>query len=163
MQKVKRTKLWLPNYVASSVLELKASELKRLGVTHLVFDIDETVVPKAYNELTEEYIAFLQGLEKQGFVILIGSNSKRDLGKIAQHLDTVVVRPTRSAFKPLKRYFKKVVAEAGVKPEKIAMIGDRVLNDIVGGNRAGLKTILVEPYARRQRWLDRLYLKQCFR
>lgn len=162
MKKTVRKSSLYPDYITSSVLKIKADELSAAGITHLVFDIDETVVPKRYNQLTPEYILFLQGLEKKGFKILIGSNTKRDLSEITQHLNTVVVRPGGLSFKPFKSYFKKVIKQAGVKPEHIAMVGDRILNDIVGGNRAGLTTILVEPYARRQTSFHHWYISRSF-
>lgn len=157
MRATKKNSLFLPNYIASSVLELKPEELKRLGITHLVFDIDETVVPKKYNQLTDEYIGFLQALEKKEFIILIGSNTRRDLGEITKHLSADIVPPSRTAFKPLKRYFKQVIETADVPPKQIAMVGDKLLNDVIGANRVGLTSILVEPYTRRMSWLHRWY------
>lgn len=162
MKKTKRQSIWYPNYIAASVLELKAIQLKQIGITHLIFDIDETVVPKAHNHLTEEYIQFLQGLEKQGFKILIGSNTRRDLTEITKHLDTVVVRPHHLSFKPFKHFFKKAVRIAGVDKKQVAMVGDRILNDVIGANNAGLTTILVEPYARQQTSFHRWYNRRAF-
>ena len=45
--------------------------------------------------------------------------------------------------KPEPYMFKVAVQKMGTKPEETAMIGDRLETDILGGQRAGLKTILV--------------------
>jgi 4-nitrophenyl phosphatase len=45
--------------------------------------------------------------------------------------------------KPKRLMFDIAVAKMGVEPEHTAMIGDRLETDILGGQRAGLKTILV--------------------
>ena len=152
---------WLfPDYVATSVLELRPEELKKIGITHLIFDVDETVVPKAHNHLTKEYARFLQALERHGFKILIGSNSRRDLSEITKHFDGILVRPHHFSFKPLKHFFKKAVRMANVDKSQVAMVGDRIVNDVIGANNAGLTTILVEPYARKQSLLHRWYIQR---
>jgi len=37
-----------------------------------------------------------------------------------------------------------VIKEIGIKPENIAIIGDRIFTDIIVGNRCNIKTILVK-------------------
>ena len=59
MKKTNLKSIFYPDYIAGSVLEIDVDELQRTGITHLVFDIDETVVPKNHNELTAEYIDLL--------------------------------------------------------------------------------------------------------
>lgn len=147
-----------PDYVSVSVLDLKTDELKNAGITHLALDIDETVVPKNHNQISKEYIHFLQLLEAQGFQLLIASNSRRNLSTIMQDIDAQLIVPSQTSFKPLKSYFSKVIEAAQTGSSHIAMIGDKIINDVVGANRAGLKTILVEPYARQQKFYNRLYL-----
>lgn len=165
MKKVEKSKtsILYPDYIAKTVLELKPKVLKSIGVEYLVFDIDETLVPNRKNNLTEEYAIFLKSLEKTGFKILIGSNSRRDFSNITKHLKLApVVKPGKFAFKPLKGYYARVINTAKVDSSKIAMIGDRVLNDVVGGNISGLTTILVEPYVQKRGWFYRYYLKRTY-
>jgi 4-nitrophenyl phosphatase len=46
--------------------------------------------------------------------------------------------------KPEPLMFQIALRQMGVQPAETAMIGDRLETDILGGQRAGLKTILVE-------------------
>ena len=39
------------------------------------------------------------------------------------------------------------------KPENIAVVGDQIFTDIVGGNRCKMFTILVEPIAEKEIWI----------
>ena len=55
------------------------------------------------------------------------------------------------------------ITMAGAQPVHIAMVGDRLLNDVVGANRAGLTTILVNPYARKQQFHHHYYLRRAVR
>ena len=47
--------------------------------------------------------------------------------------------------KPGTKTFFSVMEEVGVAPEQTAIIGDQIFTDTVGGNRAGVTTILVKP------------------
>ncbi len=160
MIKTNQKSILFPDFVAASVLELDPSTLKKVGITHLAFDADETVVPKNHNSLTDTYFNFLKKLEEDGFKLLIASNTKRDLSDITKYFQATLVPPSFFVFKPLKKYYKKVILAAKTDPRHIAMIGDKVLNDIIGANHAGLQTILVEPYTRRQKSYNRYYLSK---
>ncbi len=163
MKKVESRSILYPDYIAKSVLELKPKVLKDIGVKCLVFDIDETLVPSRKNQLTEEYSLFMKSLERSGFKIIIGSNSTRDFSNITKHFNSKVVKPGKFLFKPLKGYYSKVINSSGYKTEEIAMVGDRILNDIVGGNISKLTTILVEPYVQKRGLLHKHYIKRAYK
>ncbi len=160
MIKTNQTSIWYPRYIATSALDIAASELKLAGISHLALDIDETLVPRGHNKLADSYIAHLSQLENAGFQLLVVSNSRRDLQSIAQHFHAPIVRPTRGSFKPLPHYYQQVIAMAGTEPAHIAMVGDRLINDVIGGNLVGLVTIMVEPYARQQQIHHRWYFRR---
>ena len=163
MKKTNLKSIFYPDYIAASVLEISIEELQKINITHLVFDIDEPVVPKRHNKLTDEYIEFLQHLEEKEFILLIGSNTRRDLSEITQHIKSRVVKPSHLSFKPLKKYYQKIIDATGTTPDHIAMVGDKLLNDVIGANYAGLTSILVEPYARQQKIHHRVYFKRALR
>ena len=52
--------------------------------------------------------------------------------------------------------FKKVQKILQEKPENIAIVGDQIFTDIVGGNRCKMFTILVDPIAERDIWITLL-------
>lgn len=162
MKKVEKHSILYPDYIAKSVLELKPSDLKKIGVKYLVFDIDETLVPNRKNSITDEYAKFLRSLEKAGFKILIGSNSRRDFSNITKHFNTRVVKPGKFAFKPLKGYYSRIVDAAKVDAHEIAMVGDRILNDVIGGNISKFTTILVEPYIQKRGKIHKAYIKRTY-
>ncbi len=49
------------------------------------------------------------------------------------------------ALKPRSRGFDLAMSMMGSLPEKSVVIGDQLLTDVWGGNRAGMYTILVTP------------------
>ena len=49
------------------------------------------------------------------------------------------------SLKPLSHKYKKILRENNYKPSLVAAIGDQIVTDIYGGNKAGVITILVDP------------------
>ena len=80
---------------------------------------------------------------KKGDVLAtIYGNDEEKVKKVAQKLD---IPYKHFAMKPLKRGFKKIEKETQIKGENIAVVGDQIFTDVLGGNRSGMFTILVEP------------------
>jgi len=57
------------------------------------------------------------------------------------------------AKKPLKTGFKKVQEKLKEPAQNIAVVGDQIFTDIIGGNRCKMFTILVEPIAEKDIWI----------
>ena len=49
------------------------------------------------------------------------------------------------AAKPSRRKLRQAVTEMQIEPARVAMVGDRIFTDVLGGNRMGMFTILIEP------------------
>src|SRR5690625_8031417 len=75
-------------------------------------------------------------------VTIFSNNNENRVTLFAEPLDTPFVFNAR---KPLRRAFKKARKEMGLEKDEVAVIGDQLLTDILGGNRAGYYTILVDP------------------
>ncbi len=151
---------FLPDCLLTSVLSLTPVLCRDLDVTHLVFDVDRTLAPKKSMVLTDAYRKHLVGLRKAGLKIYIGSNARRDLRPLAESVGAVIIPPTRVSFKPFRSYFRGTSKMIRAAPVHTAMVGDRIINDIVGANRAGFVTILVDPVHAVERepvWWRRLY------
>lgn len=159
---IHKTKL-LPDFIASSILDIDAHTLQNFGITHLMFDLDDTLVYHGNNEIPPEYSAQISQLTEGGFTVLIGTNTKRDLNKLATDLDVTILQPIGLSYKPLKSYYKRAVSAAGTTPDHIAMIGDRLINDVVGANRSNFLTVLVQPLSSNLNLFLRLYLRSKLR
>ncbi len=58
--------------------------------------------------------------------------------------------------KPLKKGYRRCSQALGIPCEQLCMVGDQIFTDILGGRRAGCKTVLVEPIQHEQMWFFRL-------
>lgn len=54
--------------------------------------------------------------------------------------------------KPLRSGFRKVQKKLQEKNENIAVVGDQIFTDIIGGNRCKMYTILVDPIDKKDYW-----------
>ena len=52
------------------------------------------------------------------------------------------------ADKPSSKMIKYALAKHSLKASQVLLVGDRIFNDIIAGNRAGVRTVLVSPLGR---------------
>ncbi|PRO65074.1 YqeG family HAD IIIA-type phosphatase [Alkalicoccus urumqiensis] len=138
-------KKFIPNQYVPSIYEIDIQELKRLGIKGVITDLDNTLVEWHRKEATEELLQWLEELSEEGFEVVIVSNNneKRVHAFASPHNITFI----HSAKKPFSKAFKAACKLMGLKHGETVVIGDQLLTDILGGNRAGFHTILVVPVA----------------
>ena len=91
-----------------------------------------------------DWISWAKEMRGQGIklYILSNTNNKEKVEKVAQTLE---IPYKHFAMKPLKRGFKYIQKETKINPENIAVVGDQIFTDVLGGNRSNMFTILVDP------------------
>ena len=148
---------FVPDYFATSVQSIDYDELQRQGVRYIAFDVDQTLTHNRAVVLDATVAELLNSKVRDGVIsgIFIASNSRRNLDEIAQNVNAGRVRATRLIRKPGRRYYQRLLAQAKCAPHEVAMIGDRLFTDVLGGNRAGLVTVMVDPNGP-DMWIDRL-------
>jgi HAD superfamily phosphatase (TIGR01668 family) len=156
-RKISYRSVLIPDYIASSVLSIPPKTLLEQNIQHLILDVDDTLVRRGSNRLDPAYIIYLQALQQAGIGLSIGSNTRRDISDIAASIDASVVPRRWWTYKPMKHFYAAIVASTGCPPGAVAMVGDRLLNDVIAANRLSLVTILVYPLGRRPSWLGRNY------
>lgn len=114
----------------------------------MVFDLDDTLVPRGRSAPAQAYQELVQSLQESGFQVFIATNTRRDISRIEHELGVAVVRPAGFSMKPFASFYRRVIAKAGVGPQQIAMVGNHFVNDIIGANRAGLVTVLTKSVGR---------------
>ena len=135
--------LFLPNEQISKTFDIDPANLKEKGIRGIIVDVDNTLVAWNVAHATEEVLTWLQQMKDANInVTIFSNNNEQRVTLFAEPLDTPFVFKAR---KPLRRAFEKAREEMGLKKEEVAVIGDQLLTDILGGNRAGYYTILVDP------------------
>lgn len=133
-----------PDWVAPGTLaELPLEPLLERRIRALVLDVDRTLLPRRGNRLPESVEAWLRRAQERMPLHLFSNNPSRSrIGNLAQLLG---VGFTTSAGKPRRGPLLRVLDDLALPPDQVAIVGDRVFTDVLGGNRLGLYTVLVKP------------------
>ncbi|MGI5875375.1 MAG: YqeG family HAD IIIA-type phosphatase [Dethiobacteria bacterium] len=141
-------KLLCPWMYVSNVHKIELDELQKKGIRGIIIDLDNTLVPWNGNEVFPEVLEWMIGVKERGFKICIVSNNDFDRGnELAEYFDVPAIW---KAVKPRRRAFRQAIKIMGLKASEVAVVGDQVFTDILGGNRLGLYTILVLPMNKRE-------------
>lgn len=132
-----------PSYIVDGdVTDIDLDALKRDGIKGLIFDLDSTLIAPKTGRLSAEVEGWLQQVRLDFKVIVVSNNRhKLYMQQVSQLLQMEVIG---EAAKPRRRGFVQAQAILGLNAQDLAVIGDRPLTDIWGGQRAGMKTILVK-------------------
>ena len=143
-----------PNAYFSKVQDITIGFLIKNEIKALILDVDNTLIDKT-KKMEPSIVEWVKSLKGQGFrlYILSNTNDKEKVEKVAKELQ---IPFENFAMKPLKRGFLKVQKIVNEKPEVIAVVGDQIFTDVVGGNRCKMFTILVEPIAEKDIWITML-------
>lgn len=142
--------LLYPNAHFDKVEQITIEFLQKKKIKALILDVDNTLID--YNrKMVESVINWTKEMKGQGIklYILSNTNHKEKVEEVANRLGV----PYRNlAKKPFKFGFLKVQKQLGEKFENIAVVGDQIFTDIIGGNRCNMFTILVEPIDEKDFW-----------
>ena len=139
-----------PNVYFTNVQDITIEFLIKNKIKALILDVDNTLID--YNKnLSEETIKWSKKLQGQGIKMYILSNTNKTekVEKVAKKMD---IPFEYFAKKPSKKGFIKVKEKLKIKEENIAVVGDQIFTDVVGGNRCTMFTILVDPVTKKDYW-----------
>ena len=124
-----------PKLYLKKVQDITIEMLIKNKIKLLILDVDNTLIDY-YKNITEEVINWTKEMKGQGIklYILSNTNDKKKAEEVANF-----------GMKPLKKGFKYIEKQTNIKPENIAVVGDQIFTDILGGNRCKMYTILVDP------------------
>ena len=151
MSKVANNKilqLLCPNRYYNTISEVDDRELDDLGIEGIIIDLDNTLIPYYRRQVDEATMQWLQKAQENNFKLCIVSNNFASHGEgLARQLNIPAIW---SAVKPRRRSFKRALQIMELSPQKVAVIGDQMFTDILGGNRLGMYTILVVPLSQKE-------------
>lgn len=136
--------LFRAGFLADNIYEISGAALGRRGIRLLLADLDNTLVPYGVPLPDEKLKGWRDELAAHGVTLFILSNNRHESRPrtFAQALDVPYIG---HAGKPKTASFVKAMEQMGVAPEQTAIVGDQIFTDVLGGNRAGVATILVKP------------------
>ena len=133
----------LPNRVYNRITDIKSEDLAQDNVLGLLVDVDNTLSTHGGQIPLEGLREWLSYMKDNGIEIIILSNArKKRVMPFAQKLGLKFIY---FSFKPTPFGFFRGMNALQYKRENVAIVGDQLFTDILGGNTFGVKTYLVRP------------------
>ncbi len=142
-----------PSRVVETIKELDPAELKAQGITAIITDLDNTLVPWQHYEIMPGVIEWLAKLEVAGIKICIASNTIHT-ERLKQLADTMGIPFVDRVQKPRVGGFRRAMKLMGSDTGNTAVFGDQLFTDILAGNRLGLHTILLRPALSKEEFIS---------
>jgi len=129
--------------------EVDLQELWDAGKRLILLDVDNTLLPWKTEEIPKVTFDWLAAAREIGFELCILSNTRNPerLTRLSEKLDIPFMR---DKFKPHPRMYELALEKFNLTPDEAVMVGDQLLTDIWGANRAGVDAIWVKPIAKRE-------------
>ena len=126
-----------PRWVFQHYSEITPDWLRQQGITLLLSDLDFTLAAKKTRRPD-------QSLRNAGIGFMIVSNN-RSGSRVTEFCADLGVPYQGRAGKPSPRGLEAAMARAGADRVCTAMLGDKLLTDMLAANRAGVLPLMVEP------------------
>lgn len=132
-----------PSIYLKNIKEITIELLNENNIKGLILDIDNTLIDFDKNLLagTEKWC---ENLKAQGIKMCILSNTNK-VHKVKKVADILKLEYIYFAHKPNKKGFNKAKEILKLEPQNIAVVGDQIFTDVLGGNKSKMFTILTEP------------------
>jgi uncharacterized protein len=135
-----------PDYYLRSVHDIDLDALKRSGISTLLVDLDNTLLPRDTNVIPPDISRWAEGLKHQGFRVCLVSNNWHD--RVFSVADSLGFELVSKAIKPLPFAFLLALKRTDSKRRNTAVVGDQLFTDILGGKILGLRTVMVLPLSK---------------
>jgi len=136
-------KIFHPTLYLEKASQLTLEQLAALGVRGLILDIDNTLTTHGNPVPDPEILLWLEEMKKAGIKMVILSNNYPS--RVKPFAEALGLGYKAGAAKPLTYGFRRASKALGVAKREIAIVGDQVFTDVLGGNIYKIKTVLVKP------------------
>ncbi len=125
--------------------------LQDQGIRCVLMDRDNTCVPRDAKVAPPQVLDWIERVHAAGMTTCVVSNNfhSAQVERSARELESDVVH---HAMKPFPFAVSKALSKMGVSADEAILIGDQVYTDVVAGNLAGVRTILVRPQSTTDLW-----------
>lgn len=134
---------FIPDMYKKNIYDIDYENLKKRGIKCILFDLDNTIAPINVPGPDKDLKDFFADLYMLGFKVILLSNATRE--RVTPFKEKLNIDSSCKARKPFKKKYKKIMDIYHFKDNEIACIGDQLITDVLGANRMGFLSILVQP------------------
>ncbi len=115
------------------------------GVKLLVLDLDNTLSPYGEDRAAARLLDWVTQMKRAGLELFILSNNRGD--RPALFAKQLGIGFSGHARKPFSKSLKALLADKGLAPSEVALIGDQIYTDVLCAVNTGVLSVLVRPIA----------------
>lgn len=141
----------IPDVILKRLTELTPELLSARGISFLMMDFDNTIVPYTTDVPTEPMRAWLEQMKSSNIRLCVVSNSKRP--RVVTFCKAYGLDCITHAKKPFSRGIRACLARFSLEPARCALVGDQIYTDVLGANCAGVQSILISAIHNHTMWL----------
>ncbi len=141
----------LPKLIVRELPDLTPEMLTQRGIRLLMLDFDNTIVPYTRDDPEEKMLTWLKMMRSSEVHLCIVSNSKRQRVRI--FCEKYGLSCITHAKKPFQKGIRECLAKYDLPAVQCALAGDQIYTDTLGGNCAGVTSILVKAIDNHNIWL----------
>ena len=139
-----------PNIKLHGITDITVELLKQHEIKALLLDVDNTMSTHHGTVLTDGLMEWIAKMSDSGIKLMVLSNSKRF--RIEPFAARIGLPFISLGCKPLPTGYLRGVKALGEKRKNVAIVGDQIFTDILGGNIVGVKSILLTPIKLEDGW-----------
>ncbi len=135
---------FVADHVCPRAVDLSPALLADLGVSLLLADLDNTLIPYTLSLPTDELRAWRDRLADHDVTLCVISNN-RNPDRVINFCRALDVPYITHAHKPRRDGFDRALRKMELTADRTVMIGDQIFTDVLGAHRAGIRAVLVRP------------------
>ena len=136
--------VFIPNLMLEDVTSIDETFLREHTIKGLILDVDNTLTRHGSQELSAHIGEWLAQMKKLNIKLMIVSNNNHN--RVEPFAKKLGLDFVSMALKPMTTGFAKAQKIFQLETNEIAVVGDQIYTDIMGGNLKGMFTILVNPF-----------------
>ena len=134
----------VPDRLYRRYTDITPQMMQEWGIKLLLCDLDYTLAPRSVARPDEEVLNWVNAMKAVGVEVMILSNNRSPV-RVETFCKDMGITYVGHAGKPAKRGYREAMAKAGVSERETAMLGDKLLTDVLGAKRSNVLALMVEP------------------
>ena len=142
--------LFKPDIKLHGITDITVELLNKYNIKALLLDVDNTMSTHHGTILTDGLMEWIVNMQQNNIKLMVLSNSKKK--RIEPFAARIGLPFISLGCKPLPTGYLRGVKALQEKRKSVAIVGDQIFTDVLGGNVVGVKTILLTPIKPEDGW-----------
>jgi len=136
-------KRMIPFAYSDSIFEIEPSFYEKNRIKIVLSDLDNTLDSYKTSYPSERVKELKRFYSEHGIRLMIVSNNTSK--RVQIYAQALGVRAICFMLKPFAFRLKKFLTDESLNRDEVLLVGDQIFTDVMAGNKAGVKTLLVAP------------------